>query len=133
VVWHLRHIRSLHDSIVIVNVVTELIPYVAEADRVEVHEIAPQVWRAHAHYGFMEQPDLPALLKRAHDRGYPVDPANVTYFIGRETVERREDGKGLPRLVQSVFAFLLRNSSEPIEYYRLPRDQVVEIGREFAI
>jgi KUP system potassium uptake protein len=133
VVWHLRHIRSLHDSIVIVNVVTELVPYVADADRVEVREIAPRVWRVHTHYGFMERPDLPALLQRAHDKGYPVDPSNATYFIGRETVERREDGKGLPRLVLSIFAFLLRNSSEPIEYYRLPRDRVFEIGRQFAI
>jgi KUP system potassium uptake protein len=133
VVWHLRHIRSLHDSIVIVNVVTELIPYVADADRVEVREIAPQIWRVHAHYGFMEQPDLPALLQRAHARGYPVDPSNVTYFIGRETVVRREDDKRLPWLVQVVFSFLLRNSSEVVDYFRLPRDMVVEIGRQFAI
>jgi len=81
----------------------------------------------------MEQPDLPALLQRAHDKGYPVDPSTATYFLGRETVTRREDGKGLPRLLLSVFAFLLRNSSEAIEYYRLPRDQVFEIGRQFAI
>jgi KUP system potassium uptake protein len=133
VVWHLRHIRSLHGSIVIVNVVTELIPYVADENRAEVREIAPRVWRVHAHFGFMEQPDLPALLQRAHDRGYPVDPSNVTYFIGRETVVRREDGKGLPRLMESAFSFLLRNSSEAIEYYKLPRDMVVEIGRQFAI
>jgi KUP system potassium uptake protein len=133
VVWHLRHIRSLHDSIVIVNVVTELIPYVADESRVKVREIAPQMWRAHAHFGFMEQPDLPVLLQRAHDRGYPVEPSNVTYFIGRETIVRREDRKGLPRLVQSPFAFLLRNSSEVVEYFHLPRDQVVEIGRQFAI
>jgi KUP system potassium uptake protein len=133
VVWHLRHIRSLHDSIVIVNVVTELVPHVAEENRTEVREIAPRMWRVHAHYGFMEQPDLPALLQRAHDRGYPVDPANVTYFIGRESVVAREDGKGLPRLVLALFSFLLRNSSEAIEYYRLPRDVVVEIGRQFAI
>jgi KUP system potassium uptake protein len=133
VVWHLKHIRSLHGSIVIANVVTELVPYVAAEDRVEVQEIAPRVWRAHAHFGFMEQPDIPALLQRAQERGYPVDSSNVTYFIGRETVVPREDGKGLPRLVQSTFAFLLRNSSEAIEYFRLPRDMVVEIGRQFAI
>jgi KUP system potassium uptake protein len=133
VVWHLRHIRSLHDSIVIVNVVTELIPYVADENRTEVREIAPRIWRVHAHFGFMEQPDLPALLRRAHDRGYPVDPSNVTYFIGRETVVPREDGKGPPRLVESTFSFLLRNSSEAIEYFQLPRDMVVEIGRQFAI
>jgi KUP system potassium uptake protein len=62
-----------------------------------------------------------------------VDPSNVTYFIGRETVVSREDGKGLPRLVESTFAFLLRNSSEVVEYFQLPRDMVVEIGRQFTI
>jgi KUP system potassium uptake protein len=133
VVWHLRHIRALHDSVGIINVVTELIPYVAEEERLEVRQIAPQIWRNHAHYGFMEQPDLPALLERARAEGYPVDLPNVTYFIGRETVVRRKDGKGLPWFVVVVFSFMLRNSSEAIDYFHLPRDEVVEIGRQFAI
>lgn len=133
VVWHLRHIRSLHGSILIANVVTELVPYVGDQDRVEVHEIAPQMWRIHIHYGFMEQPNLPVLLERAQARGYPVDAANVTYFIGRSTVVPRDDGKGLPRVVESIYSFLLRNSSEAIEHFRLPRDRVIEIGRQFAI
>jgi KUP system potassium uptake protein len=81
----------------------------------------------------MEQPDIPALLRRAQAKGYPVDPSDVTYFVGRETVVPREDGKGLPRPVESVFTFLLRNSSEAVEYFHLPRDMVVEIGRQFAI
>jgi KUP system potassium uptake protein len=57
----------------------------------------------------------------------------VTYFIGRETIAPREDGKGRPRLVERTFSFLLRNSSEAIEYFRLPRDMVVEMGGQFAI
>jgi KUP system potassium uptake protein len=61
------------------------------------------------------------------------DDAGNHRFIGHLTVVPREDGKGLPRLVQSTFGFLLRNSSEAIEYFRLPRDMVVEIGRQFAI
>jgi KUP system potassium uptake protein len=133
VVWYLKHIRSLHGSIVIVNVATELIPYVAEEKRVEVREIATQVWRVHAHFGFMEQPDLHGLLERAQARGYPVDSSNVTYFVGRESVVPRKDGKGLPRPVSATFAFLLHNSSEAIEYYHLPGDAVFEIGRQFAI
>jgi len=133
VFWHLRHIRSLHNTVFIVNVITEMIPYVAEESRTEVREIASQVWRVHAHYGFMEQPDLPALLDLARDRGYPVDPSKVTWFIGRETIVRREDGKGLPWFIETVASFLSRNSSEAVEYFRLPRDDVVEIGRQFAI
>jgi KUP system potassium uptake protein len=133
VVWHLTHIGSLHASIAIVDVVTDLVPYVEKGHRVEVREIAPKILRAHAHFGFMQQPDLHGMLKLAHARGYPLDPSDVTYFILRETVVPREDGKGLPRIVEAVFAFLTRNSSEAIEYYRLPRERVVEIGRQFAI
>jgi KUP system potassium uptake protein len=133
VVWHLRHAHALHESVGILNVVTEMIPYVAEEDRLEVRQIGPQMWRNHAHYGFMEQPDLPALLERARAEGYPVDLSRLTYFIGRETVVRRKDGKGLPWLVEVVFSFMLRNSSEAIDYLQLPRDEVVEIGRQFAI
>jgi KUP system potassium uptake protein len=81
----------------------------------------------------MEQPDLAALLERARAEGYPVDLSKLTYFIGRETVVRRKDGKELPWLVVIVFAFMLRNSSEAIDYLHLPRDNVVEIGRQFAI
>src|SRR6516225_7111815 len=95
VFWHLRHIRSLHDSTVILNVVTALVPYVAATDRIEAREIAPGVWRAHARFGFMEQPDLSELLQRAQAKGYPVDPSNATYFIRHETIVPREDGKGL--------------------------------------
>jgi KUP system potassium uptake protein len=133
VVWHLRHIRALHDSIAILNVVTEMVPYVAEEDRLEAHQLASQVWRVHAHYGFMEQPDLAALVERSRASRNEVDASPVTYFIGRETVVRRKDGKALPWLVEAVFSFMLRNSSEAIDYYHLPRDEVVEIGRQFAI
>jgi KUP system potassium uptake protein len=62
-----------------------------------------------------------------------VDPFKVTYFIGRETVVPREDGKGLPRLVEAPFAFLLYNSSEALGHFRLPRDMVVEIGRNVRV
>jgi len=133
VVWHLRHTHAVHDSVGIINVVTEMIPYVAEENRLEVRQIAPQVWRNQVHYGFMEQPDLPASLECARAEGYPVARSNVTYVIGRETVVRRKDGKGLPWLVEVVFSFMLRNSSETIDYFHLPRDEVVEIGRQFAI
>jgi KUP system potassium uptake protein len=133
VFWYLRHIRSLHDSTVILNVVTALVPYVAAKDRMEAREIAPRVWRAQARFGFMEQPDLSELLQRAQAKGYPVDPKNATYFIGHITIVPREDGKGLPPLVRSAFWFLLRNSNDASDYFRLPRDMVVEVGRQFAV
>ena len=50
--------------------------------------------RAIAHYGFMERPDIPRLLGQLEKRGCTIDLADVTYFVGHETVIRREDRKG---------------------------------------
>ena len=100
VVWHLRHIRSLHDSIVIVNVVTEMIPYVADEDRMESARDRPAGVARPCSLRFHGAAGSPALLERAQAKGYPVDPSKATYFIGRETVVRRKDGKGLPWLVR---------------------------------
>jgi KUP system potassium uptake protein len=74
VVWHLRHIRSLHGSVRDREHRHRIDPLVAEENRTVVREIAPRVWRVHAHFGFMEQSDLPALLERAHARGYRSIP-----------------------------------------------------------
>jgi hypothetical protein len=37
------------------------------------------------------------LLAQLKDYGCTIDLADVTYFVGHETVTRREDGRGLPR------------------------------------
>jgi len=109
------------------------VPWVADAQRLTVEEIAPHVWRARARFGFMERPDVPALLNRAHSGGCGIDLSDLTYFVGHETVVAKEDAGGLPRWVETVFAFLQRNSTHVTDYFRLPEETVVEIGRQVAI
>ena len=45
----------------------------------------------------------------------------------------REDGKGIPRWQEALFAALGRNAERISDYLDLPCDQVVEIGREIEI
>jgi hypothetical protein len=76
------------------------------------------------------------LLTVSIPRSYPAPRSSERpkqSHNGQRPPFRGTGGEALPRLVQGMFAFLLRNSSEPIEYFRLPRDMVVEIGRQFAI
>jgi K+ transporter len=51
------------------------VPRVRDTERLSLEEIAPCFWRATAHYGFMERPDIPALLHAAHGRGCGNPPA----------------------------------------------------------
>jgi KUP system potassium uptake protein len=133
-VWHVKHNRALHERLLVLNVVTQSVPWVRNAERLTVEKIAPNFWRGHARYGFMERPDIPALLQEAHDRfGCEVTLDDVTYYVGHETIVPREDGRALPRWLEALFAMMQRNSVHVSRFFRLPPDQVVEIGREISI
>jgi KUP system potassium uptake protein len=131
--WHVKHSRALHEQVLVLNVVTDMAPYVPAAERLTIIPLAPGVWRATAHFGFMERPDIPALLAQAHAHGCTMDADDLTYFVGHETVVWRDDGKGLPHWVEASFAFMQRNSLHVTDYFRLPAETVVELGREVAI
>ncbi len=132
-VWHLRHNRALHEKLFIVTLRSVSVPWVEDPIRLTVEATSPGIWRATARYGFMERPDLPALLKQARERGCAVDAEDVTYYLGHETIVVGDNNHGLTKFLKSVFAFMQRNSLHASEYFRLPPDSVVEIGREMAI
>ena len=53
----------------------------------------------------------------------------MSHYVGHETVISREAGKGLPRVVESAFSYLQRNSSHVSDCLPLPSDSLVELGR----
>ncbi|MDE0855266.1 MAG: KUP/HAK/KT family potassium transporter [Nevskia sp.] len=131
--WHIRHNRALHERVLILTAVVEPVPWVRRSEGLQVEDVAPGMWRATARFGFMERPDIPGLLQQANGLGCRLKLDDVTYYVGHETVVRRDDGKGLPRLVEKMFAYMQRNSIHVSDYFRLPADSVVELGREISI
>jgi len=131
--WHVRHNRALHERLFVLTADTESVPRIDNAERLTMTEIAPNFWRASARYGFMERPDIPALLKEACIRGCNIDLSDITYYVGHETVLSRDDGKGLPKWLEAFYALMQRNSSHVSDYFRLPSDALVEIGRQISI
>jgi KUP system potassium uptake protein len=132
-VWHLKHNRALHERVFILTTLVEPVPRIHQGERLKVTDLAPRMWRATARFGFMERPDIPALLRQANTLGCSLKLDDVTYYVGHETVIHRDDGRGLPHFVETVFAYLQRNSTHVSDYFRLPPDSVVELGREIAI
>jgi KUP system potassium uptake protein len=132
-VWHVRHNRALQQHVLAVTTITEPVPWIADKMRVTVTQAAPNFWRAIAHYGFMERPDIPRLLTQLKGYGCAIDLADVTYFVGHETVTPREDGRGLPHWQEALFAVMERNAAHVTDFFNLPGEQVVEIGRHIAI
>ncbi|MDQ6869675.1 MAG: KUP/HAK/KT family potassium transporter [Pseudomonadota bacterium] len=131
--WHVKHNRALHEQLLALRVVTESIPWVNESERQSVIAVVPNFWRATARYGFMERPDIPALLRQAQAQGCPLQLDDVTYYVGHETIVHREDGTAIARWEEALFAAMERNAVHVSDFFRLPSDSVVEIGRQVAI
>jgi KUP system potassium uptake protein len=131
--WHVRHNRALHEKIFVINVCVEPDPYVEPQDRLHFFQEAAGFWRATANFGFMERPDIPAVLEEAKARGCDILLEDITYYVGHETVVSREDGSGLPGWAETLFAAMERNAAHVTDFFKLPPDQVVEIGRQVAI
>jgi KUP system potassium uptake protein len=132
-VWHVKHNRALHEQLFVLRVAILPVPWLASYERITVKEIVPNFWRAEAQYGFMERPHIPELLLASKSLGCTADFDDVTYYVGHETVVRREDGNGLPAWQESLFAMMERNSVHVSDFFSLPGDQVVEIGRQISI
>jgi len=131
--WHVRKNRSLHSHVLALTLTVTSTPRIDDDERVSVKAEGEDYWRAEARYGFMELPDIPAILADAKAKGANIDLADVTYYVGHETIVPRDDGQGLPRWQEALFAFMGRNSARISDYLKLPCDQVVEIGREIEI
>ncbi len=132
-IWHVKHNRALHEHLFVLRVEILSVPWIASGDRLSIEEVVPNFWRAEARFGFMERPHIPELLTSSKSLGCTADLADVTYYVGHETVVRREDGKGLPGWQERFFAVMERNAEHVSDFFSLPSDQVVEIGRQVAI
>lgn len=132
--WYVRHSGSLHREVLTVTLETASVPFVAADKRLTVTQPAPDIWSVTASHGFMERPNLPALMAElAAKHGCTTTPEALTYFIGTERIVSRRNQQGLPRWIEGPFALMLRNCARVTDYLRVPSDQVVDLGRQVSI
>jgi KUP system potassium uptake protein len=131
-VWYVRHSHALHEKVIAVTLETASVPRIAPEERIQLAQPAPNFWVASVCYGFMERPDMPDLMRELAARGCGVVPEKLTYFVGSERVVARERG-GLPHWVEAIFSFLLRNATHMPDYLNVPRDRLIDLGRQISI
>jgi KUP system potassium uptake protein len=130
---HIERIHALHERVVLLTIVFAHVPYVPAGERVEVHELDQGFVRVIAHYGYMDETDIPAALTAAGPRcKLGIDLADATYYLGRETFLATAKGK-LGPLSEQVFAFLARNAASATSYFAIPSEQVIEIGTQIDL
>ncbi len=131
--WHLKQNRALHEHVLVLRVLTASRPRVLWPELMTIAKEGENFWRVTTHFGFMQRPDIPRLMHQAAQKGCAVGLDDVIYYVGHEIILHKERGPALPHWQEALFAAMLRNASHVTDYFRLPSEQVVEIGRQISI
>jgi KUP system potassium uptake protein len=128
---NLKHNRVLHDKLVFVSIKTVQQPR-WEEDRVTVTQAPLGAYMVAAKFGYMEQPDVPAVLRACAAHGLDIDPRQASYFLGRRVI-RMSAHSSMPFWQQRIFIMLANQSARAIEFFRIPADRVVELGMQMSV
>jgi len=124
---HLKSNRCLQQTTVLLTIQVEEIPQVPPDERLLLANEGEGVWRAVAHYGYMESPDVGALCLDLKARGVPLKPQEVTFYFNREMIVTGGNAR-MWEWQKAFYAFLSRNAHPVKDYYKVLPTQIIEIG-----
>ena len=142
---HIKHNKVLHETVVLMSIITEEIPQVDPGDRVKCRELGEGFYEVIAKFGFMETPDVPSALASLGRLGSPetgtvMRPMDTTYYLGRETLIAFDKGKApggaatrvemMPKWRKKLFILMSRNAQPATAFFGLPPNRVVELGAQ---
>jgi KUP system potassium uptake protein len=130
---HWKHNQVLHETVVLLSVISETLPEIAANHRIRVNALGQGFFHITAFYGFMQTPNVPDLMQRAAaDHAVPYKPSSTSYFLGRETLLASKKS-GMQPWRKALFAFISRNSRSATQYFGIPPDRVVELGMQIDL
>ena len=128
----LKHYKVIHKHVIFLNVQLDTVPYVSNANRIEIEQLSSTFWNVNMHFGFKDDINIPDALKHCKIPGVSFDLMDTSYFLGRETL--------IPKIKSDMaywrellFIFMYRNSDSATSFYRLPSNRVVELGSQVVL
>jgi KUP system potassium uptake protein len=129
---NLKHNKVLHERIMILTVVIDEVPYVSEEDRIGTRELGGGFYRLLIRYGFMQEIDIPAVLRTIENCGPKLKMMETSFFLSRQTL-LASDRPGMALWREHLFSWMMRNAESAMDFFKLPTNRVVELGSQVEI
>jgi KUP system potassium uptake protein len=129
---NIKHNKILHERVIILTVQIADMPYVDAKDRLDCKDLGSGFYRLTLRFGFLEETNVPDALSRVEICGPPFDMMHTSFFLSRQTlIASKIPGMAIWR--EKMFAWMLRNAANAMEFFRLPTNRVVELGSQVEI
>lgn len=124
--------KVIHKKNIFLTVQTTITATVPLEHQITIFKEHKRFTRVILTVGFLQEPNIPAMLKRV-ERELELDNFDkIIYFIGRETLIPSKDF-GLVFWRAYIFTFMARNAQSATQYFEIPPHQVIEIGMQLKI
>jgi KUP system potassium uptake protein len=129
---NLKHNKVLHERVILLTVRIQDVPYVDRDKRFELRDYGAGFYRLVTRFGFMEEVDVPAVLRDAEGLGPECKMMDTSFFLARQTlIASSRPGMAIWR--EKLFSWMLRNAESAMEFFKLPTNRVVELGSQVEI
>ncbi|MFI4938915.1 MAG: potassium transporter Kup [Burkholderiales bacterium] len=127
---HLKHNQVLHERVVLITIIIDEKPRVPDNERMTVECLPIGFFKIVAHYGYMEQAFVPALLESASAQaGHELyDPMSTSFYLGSETLIPPRKGNLAMQFLLRIFIWLHKNELDATSHFGIPQNRVVELG-----
>lgn len=129
---HVRHNRVLHERLILLSIITRNEPIVDDRERVKITELPLGFYKIQARYGYMETPDISEILIFILGAGLELDINELSFYLGRESFMTTGESK-IAQWRKRLFVVLSRNARPATDFFRIPPNQVIEIGLQVEI
>ncbi|SHG54607.1 KUP system potassium uptake protein [Jatrophihabitans endophyticus] len=124
--------QVLHDTVILVSVRSENVPYISPDERITVDPLVHQddgITHIDVRFGFQDDQDIPEMLRQAVGMTDELDfdPETASYFLSRLSIERGE-ADGLATWRKRLFIGLAHNAANPAMNFGLPIDRTTVMG-----
>jgi KUP system potassium uptake protein len=126
---NLKHNKILHERNMLLTVITQDVPFVADGDRLQIERIAHNFWLMTAYYGFKEEPQIPLLFDLCAAKGLEFNMMDTSFFLSRERIVSGLH-LGMMRWREKLFAAMFRNAASATDFFHIPGNRVVELGAQ---
>ena len=133
---NLLHNKVLHERVIFLTVFMHEEPWVPRNEQVNVLDLGHQCYQVNVHYGFKDEPDIPAALALAQGAGdggeFAFEMMETSFFIARQTIISTP-GAGMMPWREHLFVTMSRNARTAADYYQIPSNRVIELGTQVEI
>ena len=131
-IQNLKHNKVLHTHNYVMTIVTTETPKVPDNQRMQIEIISSSITRMVVSFGYMETPDVPRALILARQQGIDINIGETSFFLGKRSIIS-DAKRGLPEWQDHIYIAMAKSAASATDFYRIPYNQVVEMGTQIAV